>query len=118
MGPASKFCGDAGVVGTLIFTSALPVHTPVVEIMSPLCTSDRKILLLLLTLCKLINTPLRNSETVSCPIPDINVTSISAAAEVEVTVATSDLLVIFGASCLVDFFGLLSARVDFFFAVI
>jgi hypothetical protein len=90
--PAPKFSGVAGLVGTLTTTEALPVHTPLMEMLSPLCTSERKMVALLLTLCKLISTPLRNREAVACPMPEVKVISMLAALA---SLATRSLVLIF-----------------------
>ncbi len=61
MRPDVKVSGVLGLVEVLMITTfAVPVQTPLTEITSPLCTSEKLIFPLLLMLCIIAGTPLRN----------------------------------------------------------
>lgn len=75
--PELNCSGVVGVVGVLITTFAFPAQMPLTEITSPLCTSEKLTLPLLLMLCMLINTPLRKSTAVACPMPLVKVKATS-----------------------------------------
>lgn len=73
MSPVENCSGVAGVVGVSIAITALPVQTPFIETTSPLCTSAKGMLPLLLMLCMLMSTPCLNREAVTWPTPEENV---------------------------------------------
>jgi len=111
--PVIKCSGVPGVVETLIAISTVPVQTPFMEMTSPVCTSDKLMLPLLLILCILINMPFLNNEVVAWPMPELNVKLTSAGADVAAASAISDdfwsfftLVAFFGATTLAPFFEL------------
>lgn len=88
-----KFFGVEGVVGTLIVMVAVPVQTPLIDMPSLDWTSEKKIVLVELTLCILIIAPLRNKVHVTCPTPEVKTTFILAGVDTASTGGRSDSVV-------------------------
>ena len=89
IGPAVKLFGVEGVVGTLTVIVAAPAQTPLTDMPSLDCTSEKKIVLVELTLCMLIIAPLRNKVQVTCPTPEVNTILMLAGVNAAPTGATS-----------------------------
>ena len=88
--PGSKCSGVVGLDGTLNAISVVPEHTPLIEIESPDCTSEKCIFPPLLTLCMLIKVPNLNKDAVICPKPNLKTMPISTAVELAETAATNN----------------------------
>jgi len=106
--PASKCSGVAGFDCTLKVMSAVPEHTPLIEIESAGCTLEKWIFPLLLMLSVFIKVPNRNKDAVIWPIPDLNIILTSAVVAAGEAIATNDDFVKLFGFLLVEFeeFGL------------